>query len=73
MADAPRDGSTVIVLADDLSRANAFMWDVDLACWMQFTADWCDYSLMAKYSFDEDLDGYGWVPGPDRMYEDSPR
>ena len=69
MTAAPRDGSTVIVLAADCSRCFAFMWDND--CWMQFTADWRDTRIMVRYTYDEELDGYGWVPGPDKMY-DSP-
>jgi hypothetical protein len=73
MIDAPRDGSTVIVLAADLSRAFAFMWDVEQECWMQFTGSWRDRKIMVKYSYDEELDGYGWVPGPDYMHEDRSR
>ena len=73
MASAPRDGSTVIVLAADLTQAFAFFWDEDDDCWKQFTASWRDYETLAKYTYDEDLDGYGWVPGPDKMHEDTPR
>ena len=71
MADAPRDGSTVIVLAADLSCANAFVWDADRDVWLQFAGDWTDISKVAKYTYDEELDGYGWVPGP--LHEDASR
>ena len=72
MDQAPRDGTTIIVLAEDLSCAGAFMWDVTSDCWMQFTASWFDYSVMAKYTYDEDLDGYGWVLAPDAIYQKAP-
>jgi hypothetical protein len=71
MQDAPRDGTTVIVLADDMSCARAFMWDIEAARWMQFDADWFDYGVMAIYTYDEELDGYGWVPAPEEIYKKS--
>jgi hypothetical protein len=71
MSTVQRDGSTVIVLAEDFSCTRAFMWDVKANCWMQFGAAWTDYDIMARYTYDEDLDGYGWVPAPDKMHEKS--
>jgi hypothetical protein len=73
MVDVPRDGSTVIVLAADFSTAFAFMWDEDNSCWWQFTEDWTNTKATAKYTYDEELDGYGWVQGPDQMHEDTSR
>lgn len=71
MTAAPRDGSTVIVLSADFSTAFAYVWDVDRDCWLQLDKDWNDRTSVQLYTYDEELDGYGWVPAPDKMYEGS--
>ena len=64
MKEAPRDGSTVIVLAEDFSCAGAFRWSDEANCWMQFNQDWTNRVETVVYTYDDDLDGYGWVPAP---------
>jgi hypothetical protein len=65
MATAPRDGSIVIVLAEDFSCARCFKWHRMAKCWMMFSDAWYDNSKVVRYTYDDELDGYGWVPGPD--------
>jgi hypothetical protein len=72
MSEAPRDGSTFVVLFEDLSGTGAFRFDAKRSMWMEFEADYFDYGIMSEWQNGrETLEGYGWVPMPDAVYNKS--